>query len=141
MTGDLVPDDDNVSRYCRASTVSEYGVPLPQAFQLRRGEGSLSINWLEYLSPEDLLDALRLVRAAFQDIGYSLGRNGRFAVLNVGEIKALGRENLISLFVRHDPEPNNVSHAGLFGFPDDDFLIATAIAQLVSQRDMHPAVI
>ena len=141
MIGDLVPDDDNVSRYCRASTVSEYGTPLPQAFQLRRGESSLSVNWLEYLSPGDLLDALRLVRTAFQDIGYSLGRNGRFAILNVGEVKALGRENSISLLIRHDPEPDNVSHAGIFGFPDDDFLIATAISQLVSQRDMHPAVL
>ena len=140
MNGDLIPDNDNVSRYCRASTVSEYGIPLPQAFQLRRGEDSLSVNWLEYLSSEDLVDALRLVRMAFQDIGYSLGRNGRFAVLNVGEIKDLGLENSISLLVRHDPQPNNVSHAGIFGFPNDDFLIATAIAQLVSQRDMHPAV-
>ena len=141
MTGDPIPESDNVSRYCSPLRVDDRGMPLPQAFQLRRGEGSLSVNWLEYFTTGDLSIAIDMVRAAFHDRGFSLRPNGRFAVLNVAEVKAVGRENSISLLVQHDPRPDDGSHASILGILEDDFLVAVALAQLVRRENVYPAVV
>ena len=116
-------------------------MPLPQAFQLRRGEGSLSVNWLEYFATGDLSTAIDLIRAAFHDRGFSLRPNGRFAVLNVAEVNAVGQENSTPLLVQHDPRSDDGSHASILGVSEDDLLIAVALAQLVRRENVYPAVV
>ena len=37
VTGDPLPDDDHVARYCKPSSVDEHGMPMASAFQLRSG--------------------------------------------------------------------------------------------------------
>ena len=44
MTGDPLPDDDHVARYCKRSSVDEHGMPMASSFQLRSGEQHLSVN-------------------------------------------------------------------------------------------------
>ena len=47
MTGDDLPDDDQVVRYARPTDVLDDGSLNCSAFMLRDGESGLSINWLD----------------------------------------------------------------------------------------------
>lgn len=55
MKGDTIPDQHHTARYCRPKQVP-YGQIQATAFMLRKDEGSLSVNWLEFLNalPERL---------------------------------------------------------------------------------------
>ena len=54
MTGDIVPDADHVSRYCKPSAVDQRGKPMAAAFLPRSDDRFLSVNWLEYNSPKTI---------------------------------------------------------------------------------------
>ena len=112
MTGDPIPDSDSVARHCPFGTLDpETSMPTARAFTIRSdiGEESLSVNWLEYLAPNNPtagLDALR------ESPPRRFGGQSKLAVLNVGDSKQLIADDLgITLSVVHDPHPNNESHA------------------------------
>ena len=116
MTRDDVPDTDHVSRYCRPGLVDD-GKILPEAFRFRRGEGQLSVNWLEHLGAPDLESAVGVVRETFRLKGYVVKRNGVFAVLNVGAIKDAVRAVIGNApRVEHLPLNDDASHAGISGY-------------------------
>ena len=94
MTGDPLPDDDHVARYCKPSSVDGQGMPMASAFQLRSGEQHLSVNWLERGGTRDVHAAMTQVRSGFVSRGYRVRGNGRFAVLNVGSAKTTVRQAL-----------------------------------------------
>lgn len=48
MRGDELPDGSHVVRYAKPTLVREDESVGGEAFQLRSGEESLSVNWLEY---------------------------------------------------------------------------------------------
>ena len=83
MTGDSLPDADHVSRYCSPGRIAD-GLPSAAAFELRPQDQYLSVNWLEYWGLSDLGVALDRVRGEFD---LRVNENGRFAVLNVSEVK------------------------------------------------------
>ena len=85
-SGDHLPLEDHVARYCKPRTIQD-GVPGSTAFELREGEPHLSVNWLEFFGQNDREAHIGYVCRSFIDKGYQLSRNGRFAVLNVGESK------------------------------------------------------
>ena len=66
MTGEDLTDDSHVLRYARPTLIREDGSVGGEAFQLRREESSLSINWLECFggfSKSQQLDEVRRLRS------------------------------------------------------------------------------
>lgn len=142
MTGDPIPDEDHVGRYCKPSSVDEQGMPMASAFQLRSGEQHLSVNWLEHGGIRDVDTAMRTVRSGFVNRGYRLRGNGRFAVLNVGSAKTTVRHALgHSLRVDHLPLDDDQSHAGIHDYTSDDLAVAVELKALLSTDVVHPAVL
>lgn len=114
MTGKEIGDKCHVSRYCKPRTIGKDNLPTADAFKLRESEEYLSVNWLEYFGTLDLDVAVDMVRKAFTCKGYTVSKNGRFAVLCVEAAKtavlnAVGREPRIE----HLPDSNDASHAGI----------------------------
>lgn len=135
-----LPDADHVARYCKPSTVDERGRPLATAFALRNGEDHLSVNWLEYFDQHSDL-AVNQVRRTLQDAGFQLRANGRFALLNVGTVKAAVKRSLgLSLHVSHMPRKQDPSHAGVFGYTGSDLMVAAEMRALVGPDDVRRAV-
>ena len=87
MRGEVIPDSDHVSRYCKPSTVGHLCEPIATAFFPRKNEANLSVNWLEFLDAQSLTNAIGQVRTGFLARGYGLRPNGRFVVLNVGRCR------------------------------------------------------
>ena len=141
MTNQPLPDRDHVSRYCKPSTVNN-GVPLATAFTPRENEPYLSVNWLEYFHEASPSAAMKRVREAFDDKNYQVRRNGMFAVLNVGAVKAIAFDTIqMHLGIEHMPLADDPSHCGIKGYTCTDLAVAAAIATLPLPRDLHPAVV
>lgn len=105
MKGDLIPDTDHIARYCKPTHVSD-GKIQATAFMLREGEGSLSVNWLEFLNCTNRESEIKEIRNVYSK-KLKVGVNAKIAVLNVGET----REKVIKesqdrreLKVRHNPD-------------------------------------
>ena len=140
MSGVELPDTDHVSRYCKPTTVGRDGLPMAAAFELRAGEDHLSVNWLEYFGAHVPEGAVERVRNAFEAKGYRLGRNGRFAALNVGDAKTAVSETVGGpARIQHLPVDDDESHSGVFGYAADDLAVAVAIKALVRHQHVFPA--
>ena len=137
MTGDSLPDADHVSRYCSPGRIDD-GLPSAAAFELRPQDQYLSVNWLEYWGLSDLGVALDRVREEFD---LRVNENGRFAVLNVSEVKtAVDKVTQRRSSITHQPTANMESHAGVFGFLANDFEVAAELAEIVRTENVFPAV-
>ena len=140
MNGTPLPDKDHVARYCKPSTV-DLGMPMALAFVPKEDEDYSSVNWVEFLNAPDVATAVQQIRQIFSKKGYALRRNGRFAVMNVGDAKTAVREGVShSLRIEHLPLQNDQSHAGIFRSNVDDFAVAAELAALVAPQDVYPAV-
>ena len=114
---------------------------MAAAFELRAGEDHLSVNWLEYFGAQVPEAAVDRVRNAFEAKGYRLGRNGRFAALNVGAAKAAVSETVDGpARIQHLPIDDDESHRGVFGYRADDLAVAVSLKALVSAESVFPAV-
>ena len=139
MTGERLPDQDHIARYCAPRQVED-GLPRWGAFQPRAGEGYLSVNWLEFFGDSDLTAAVDAMRGVF-GATFNLRRSGRFVVLNVGSVTRRIQETTgRSVRAEHLPNDDNPSHAGLVGYSHDDTEVARTIAETVRRADLHPAI-
>lgn len=148
MTGDELPDAAQVVRYVRPSYIREDGDVDGRAFRLREDETGLSVNWLDYFAGLSKAEQVNEVRRLS---GLSLSRNGRFAELNVGDVKhVVGAElpELPGLRFVHDPPAANgaieadPSHSLVIGLPRPaDSRMAAAVGDLIARRvqGLHPA--
>ena len=139
MKGDPVPDQDHICRYCSATHCTENGQVTGTAFQLSQADEYLSVNWMEFFHLADQQDKIREVRKVLSS-KLTLGAKAKIAVLNVGEtIKYILTQSLDgrNLNVLHDPEEDDPSHSGIYGFRYDDHLIADLIAEVV--QEVYPA--
>ncbi len=137
MKGDPIPDQDHISRYCSAMHCTENGQVTGTAFQLRQIEECLSVNWLEFFHLADRQEEIREVRKVLR---LKLGAKAKIAVLNVGEtIKYVRTQSpdARNLSMLHEPEEDDPSHSGIYGFQYDDHLIADLIAEMV--QETYPA--
>ena len=137
MKGDPIPDQDHISRYCSAMHCPENGQVTGTAFQLRQIEECLSVNWLEFFHLADRQEEIREVRKVLR---LKLGAKAKIAVLNVGEtIKYVRTQSpdARNLSMLHEPEEDDPSHSGIYGFQYDDHLIADLIAEMV--QETYPA--
>lgn len=140
MNGDILPDADHVSRYCKKKAVDGNHV-LPTAFDPRDGETYLSFNWLEYLRAPDVDTAIELVRVAFRRKEFCVAPKGKFIVLNVGGIRAEVRVLTgTTPRIEHLPEIYDESHTGIWGYDMEDHTIKTHIANLVRPNSIYPAI-
>lgn len=140
MKGDIVPDGHHVSRLCGGSHVREDGTIAATAFKPRSGEAYLSVNWLEHL---ELPDRQSQIKEVLRVLGTKrkVGNSARLAVLNVGSARdAVSRYSYdhLELSFRHEPEadpgiPQDPSHSGIHGVPEDDNLVAELLARAVSE--------
>ena len=143
-----LPDRDHIARYCKPSAVDERGHPMASAFWIRAGEHDLSVNWLEYFGVRggrgaiaEREAAVSRVRETLRSKGFRLRHNGRFALLNVGEVKtAIRRAFGRSLHVNHLPLADDASHAGILGYTGEDRMIAAEIRAMVGAEDVKAAV-
>ena len=143
-----LPDRDHVARYCKPSTVDERGHPMASAFGMRAGENHLSVNWLEYFGVRggrggisEREAAVSRLREMLRSKDFRLRPNGRFALLNVGEVKtAIRRAFGRSLHVNHLPLADDASHAGILGYTEEDRMIAAEIRAMVGAEDVKAAV-
>jgi hypothetical protein len=106
-----------------------YG-PSPAAFALRDDETYLSATWCEYFSGSGD-EALRCAVEALKSSKYKMGRKGRFAVANVGEVKELLGSKGHKIRVVHEREDDNPAHVAIRQWPKDDVLILDRLAQEV----------
>ena len=143
-----LPDRDHIARYCKPSAVDERGHPMASAFWIRAGEHDLSVNWLEYFGVRGGRGAIAereasvsRVRETLRSKGFRLRPNGRFALLNVGTVKTTIRRTFgRSLHINHLPLPDDASHAGTFGYSEEDLMIAAEIRATVRAEDVRDAV-
>lgn len=132
MKGQTIPDSDHVGRYCGARTVDN-GEITAAAFMLRNTEAYLSVNWLEELKQPERTTQIRDLQDLYSK-KLKVGATAQIAILNVGAFRnKVARESSDgrSLQVIHEPEFEDPSHAGIYGFSHDDEIIAELIAETV----------
>lgn len=138
MTGDPIPEQDHVVRYCSATRLNEEnGNPLPGAFQLRKDEEYLSVEWLEYCNTADRSAQLKEVRSSLKE-ALDIRPSAKLALLNVGATISKVKENTPDnrvIDITHQPVPKRDSHSGIFNsnHTDAELLIATLIAEEVCE--------
>ena len=83
--------------------------------------------------------SLDLIRSTFKNKGYRLRPNGRFAVLNVGQLRALP----YGLTVEHYPNDDDRCHSGIcgtYGLSEDrEKEVAFDMVYLLSEQDVYPS--
>ena len=128
----------HIARWSRPlDTDPETGWPKVSAFYLRPHEDSLSVNWLDYFSPDRDL-AMLSIRNTFP---LRRSPNGRFAVLNVGKaLDAILHGGGTSASITHTPDQDNAnpSHASIWW---DDMAtnhqeIAAELHSLLTSQDV-----
>ncbi len=137
MKRDVIPDEDHVARFCKKTTIYQ-GEIQASAFILRKKyEPCLSVNWLEYLKCQNREEEIIEIRNILSS-KLALHRDAKIAVLNVGEVCDLDRENLEVL---HNPALSDPSHSGIYSQKEDEGLIAELILQVIRNDETYPALI
>jgi hypothetical protein len=132
MKGETIPDSDHVGRYCGARTVDN-GEITAAAFMLRSSEVYLSVNWMEELKQPDRNTQIRELQDLYSR-KLKVSATARIAILNVGAFRnkvAHESSDGRSLQVIHEPEFDDPSHSGVYGFSHDDEMIAELIAETI----------
>jgi hypothetical protein len=139
MKGDTIPDNDHIARLCHNKYVADEQIQAT-AFQLRRNEDGLSVNWLEFLNCSSRQNEIVEIRKIYAETFSSVGTRAKIAVLNVGEVRekvvteSLDKRELDFL---HDPLVGDPSHSGIYNLKPDNELIAELILETV--RETYPA--
>ena len=145
MNDNNLPESDHIVRYVKPSNLEFDRVSIAE-FKWREGrEKGISVNWIEYyknFSKEGQLAEIRRVSRL------KLRKNGRFAELNVGEIKRFVSEELRDLSIIHTPLDAekgflaDPSHSEIVGLPSENPEKSDLIAQMIVECvcDLHPAV-
>jgi len=129
--GSNLPDEDHVMRYVPWTRLRKDGDEnvigfLPEAFVLREGEQSLSLNWLEYFSGDrnqkirESVNVFRRVRKVGPKSAYGIG--------NVRRTKEVCEANGARVRIVYEPDDDNPAHAGIRRLPRDDLSLLDAIA-------------
>jgi len=126
-----LPDEDHVMRYVswarlrRDEDDNVLGF-LGEAFQLRPGEESLSVNWLEYFDG-DRDTKIRMSVKTFRET-ITVRTKSAFGIGNVAKIKEICRANGASVRIVYEPTDDNPSHSGIRRLPRDDLSLLEGLA-------------
>lgn len=123
--GHSLPDGDHVVRYVAWNRLRRDGDDnvlgvLPQAFSLRDGENSLSVNWLEYYESDRSTNLTECVKA-FRNI-FSRGKKSGYAVANVFNVKAVFLREQRPIKIVYEPTQNK-AHSAIYAKIDDDLAL------------------
>ena len=130
-------DTDNVARYCPKRKIADDGIPMEEAFRLRKhiNEQYLSTNWLEYFR---LYPQRAQIDCVIQSLSTKLKIDGEDAivVLNVGaatqRCSELAQVNLKFINFGRNDDP---SYTGIYGYTEHNAKVALALAKL-DDRDL-----
>jgi hypothetical protein len=142
--GTNLPDQDHVIRYVawtrlrRDENDSVVGF-LPQAFELRRGEPYLSVNWIEYQEGDHDTQIRLSVWAMRDSFEKPLGVKSAFAIANVAKLKQTSQNAGRRVRVVHEPEPGNPGHAAIRQLQSDDLNLLEALAADVFTEKINNA--
>ena len=144
MNSSDLSDSDHVVRYARFIDILDDGTLNCSAFQLRKAEAGLSVNWLEYFEgqskPQQLNEVRRLIRLTMKS-------SGRLAELEVGATRGHIGQRLDELRFKHTPlladekYEADPSHSEIVGLPPKDSPEADMIGDLIAECviAIHPA--
>jgi len=130
--GQSLPDDDHVLRHVPWQRLLRDGNDkvlgfLPQAFQLRDGEESLSANWLENCDgthSNKIQQTVSELRAAIK-----VGPKSAFGVAQVGKVKEVCKSNnRAHIRIVLAPTKSIASHVEIKELPRDDIQLLTMLA-------------
>ena len=146
MNSSDLPASDHVVRYARFIDILDDGTLNCSAFQLRKAEAGLSVNWLEYFETRTKSQQLDEIRPL---IRLTMKRSGRLAELNVGATKEQVGQILDELQFIHMPlaaDENyaaDPTHGEIMGLPPKDSPEADMIGDLIVKCviEIHPAVV
>lgn len=139
-TGDPLPDEHHVARYCAPRTVQN-GVVLSTAFNQHAQDAYLSVNWLEFFDETSTADRIAQIRGVFERKGFGVRQSGRFVVLGVGTVlqQVLAEIERV-LRILHCPLEDDDPHAGIFEVRADDLDIQRILASLVTPEETFDAI-
>jgi hypothetical protein len=143
--GANLPDDHHVMRFVPWNRLLRDDVDnvigfLPQAFALRPGEESLSVNWLEYFGGDritNIRDSVLKFRGT-----YKVGKKSAFGIANVKKIgDTCSATAGVKVRVVYEPSRKNPAHSGIRRLPRDDLTLLDALAvdafsELVKNSDV-----
>lgn len=114
MYGSELKNSDNIVRYCSPKNwQSSNNEVLPGAFELREKETYLSCFWKEFYKKNALK---KVYNEAAQKLKIKM--TGAFVVLNVGDIKSVGKEHQIkNIQVKHKAITG--SYSGIYNTTND----------------------
>ena len=142
--GDKLPSSDEVARYCKPSEY-DLGADMPMvgAFLRRQGEPDLSVDRLQFFQGANGSSVVDSIRA---EVGYhyQLKPNGRFVVLNVGNVQSAAKQKGFDVNIIYTPKPLRPSHSSIVDLPPtrkEEWEIAAAFLRLVTPADIYPAVL
>lgn len=132
---DALPDSNHVLRYCSPIHVDKESERIKaSAFRLRSSEKYLSVNWMEcFRKSVSVEEQTAEIRTALIKKGFQLKPDGRFARLRVGTVK----KRIQNAEVKHIPEPEDPSHAGIYPGKQDNREATLAMVNIV--KDVFPA--
>lgn len=133
----VIPDGNHITRWCRAATIGEDGLPTSDAFILRPGE-NLSVNWLEYFSSSSKI-ALKGVREKLRSKFNKISPKSKLAKLNAGDVRAVENKNNCCLEVNRFPACNDKSHSEIAGYDNDDEDVIRELLRLACQTGIYSA--
>jgi len=139
MKGDVIPDQDHISRLCSYQHAPE-GQVQATAFMLKPNDESLSVDWLEFFGCPTRAEEISEIQKTYALRFRRVGAKASIAVLNVGEVRdrVLRRsQDKRELEVLHDPYVPLVegqSHSGIYNLgQNDDPMIAELIRETVQE--------
>jgi hypothetical protein len=129
--GAILPDEDHVVRYVPWARLrkDEYDNVigfLPQAFELRMNEDSLSVSWLEYFNGDREKQLHAVVKELRND--RNLGKKSAFGVGKIEEIKRTCKDNNARVRIVYEPGRNIKSHSSIRNLPRNDLKLLEALA-------------
>jgi hypothetical protein len=128
-----IPSTDHVVHLCYGKGI-ENGQISPAAFLPRPTDVYFSVNWIEWLKCPDRSSAITEVRKRYAANFNNLKKKDKIALLNVGVTcskVAMESVDQRCLKATHEPEPNDDSHSGLWGYTYNDMMIAEIILSSV----------
>lgn len=122
LRGDPLPDEDHVIRQCSGTAIERDPETL-QAIGITKDAfdddpDGVSVTWVEYFAkaPDQERAAMDAVKATPRTVRAT----HRFGKLNVGLIRAAGRDAGVPLAVEHDPIPRNLGHSLIKGLAPNE---------------------
>ena len=135
MTGDPLPDEHHVLRYCPPSKIDDDGLPAVEAFLPRESDNFLSTNWMEYFNEGEVGDVIAQVLVVLRK-KLTIKGKGKLARLNVGEAKSAARAaGYGNVNIEERPEKGDLSHAGIVGYAHAQLDVAAVLQSLVSAEE------